>query len=192
MSAMPGRLAGLAVAGAVLGILVAGSQWPWTAAPDDVAVIRLDWRASAERVEECRPPTDEEIAERPPHMRPREICEGRVIPYSLHVVVDRVVVVDDTIHGAGVREDRPLYVAREIVVSPGLHDLRIDFETIEPEEEAGHEEEDPDDEDDDDDDGEHSPSVSLAGAFRMGPRQVLVVTYDPDRRSLVASAEAVR
>lgn len=173
------------------------------AAPDDVALVRLDWRARAERVEECRPPTEDEIAERPPHMRPREICEGRVTPYSLRVEVDRAVVVDDTVHGAGAREDRPLYVAREIAVRPGLHDLRIDFEKIEPEEEGGGEAETERDEDErDEDEEEHdraelyaaelTPSVSLTGAFRLEPRQVLVVTYDPDRRRLVTSAEVIR
>ena len=95
-----------------------------------MALVRLDWRARGERVEDCRPPTEEEIAGRPPHMRPREICEGRVRPYSLRVVVDRAVVVDDTIHGAGAREDRPLYVAREIAVRPGVRELRIDFESL--------------------------------------------------------------
>lgn len=211
MSAMPRRAAGVAMAGAILAIVAGGSQWPWKAAPDDIAIIRLDWRARAERVEECRPPTEEELAERPPHMRPLEICEGKVSPYALRVVVDGEVVVDDTIHGAGAREDRPLYVAREIVVRPGRHDLRIDFEEIELEEDVGDKgkaahDQGEDDEDDEDEReeveeeperpeshaAELAPSVSLTGAFRLEPRQVLVVTYDPERRRLVASAEAVR
>jgi hypothetical protein len=217
MSAVARRLVGLAVAGVALGIVAGGSRWPWTAARDDVALIRLDWRARAERVEECRPPTEDEIAERPPHMRPLEICEGKVSPYALRVVVDGGVVVDDTVHGAGAREDRPLYVAREITVRPGPHDLRIDFEKIEPEEdvrdedteddedghdEDGHDEDEPDEDEPDEEEEVHDrpelhgtelmTSVSLTGAFRLEPRQVLVVTYDPDRRRLVASAEAIR
>lgn len=202
MSAMARRAAGMAMAAALLAIVAAGSQWPWEAASDDIAIIRLDWRARAERVEECRPPTEEEIAERPPHMRPLEICEGRVSPYALRAVVDGEVVVDDTIHGAGAREDRPLYVAREIGMLPGLHDLRVEFEKVGgaesgPDDGAqGEEEEDDEVEEDDEREADESaggatPSVRLSGTFRLEPRQVLVVTYDPERRELVASADPV-
>jgi hypothetical protein len=211
VNAVARRLAGVAVAALALAVVAGGSRWPWKAAPDDLALIRLDWRARGERVEECRPPTEEEMAGRPSHMQPREICEGKVSPYALRVLVDGEVAVDDTIHGAGAHEDRPLYVARELAVRPGSHDVRIDFEKIDTEEEEDHEEEDLNEEDDDerDDDederdedqeqrdrpelhdAEATPSVSLAGSFHLEPRQVLVVTYDADRRSLIASAAEV-
>lgn len=207
---------------AALAIVAIGSRWPWLASLDEVALVRLDWRARGERVEECRAPRDEEIAELPVHMRPREICESKIAPYTLVVTLDGAVVIDDTIHGAGAREDRPLYVAREIAVSPGPHYLHIGFEKIGFEKidlekslsrDAGAEDEEDGDEDDDgeagdeaedDEDGHEedgrpgvhaadvSPSLWLAGTFRLAPRQVLVVTYDPDRRSLVASAQASR
>ena len=174
MSGVARRAAGLAMAVLAVAIVAGGSRWPWRAAPDDLALIRLDWRARGERVEECRPPTPEEIAERPAHMRPREICEGKVTPYALRVEVDGEVVINDTIHGAGAREDRPLYVAREIAVRPGSREVRIDFDRI-------------------DDRSERrasgiTPSVRLAGSFRLTPRQVLVVTYDAERGRLAASA----
>lgn len=213
MNAVPRQLAGMAVAALALAVVAGASRWPWKAAPDDVALIRLDWRARGERVEECRPPTEEEMAGRPSHMQPREICEGKVSPYALRVLIDGEVAVDDTIQGAGAHEDRPLYVARDLAVRPGSHDVRIDFEKIETEEEEeeDHEEEDLNEEDDDerDDDederdedqeqrdrpelhdAEATPSVSLAGSFHLEPRQVLVVTYDADRRSLISSAADV-
>lgn len=199
--------AGIAMAVAILAVVAGGSRWPWTAAPDDVALLRLDWRARGERVEECRPPTEEEIAERPPHMRPREICEGKVLPYALRVLVDDRVAVADTVRGAGAHGDRPLYVAREIAFAPGLHDLRVEFEKIGPDERgtkaeagAGEEDDEDDEKNDDGEDeereteesaGEATPSMRLSGTFRLAPRQVLVVTYDPERRELVASADPV-
>lgn len=195
---------GIAMAVAILAVVAGGSRWPWTAGPDDVALLRLDWRARGERVEECRPPTEEEIAERPPHMRPREICEGKVLPYALRVLVDGRVAVADTVRGAGAHGDRPLYVAREIAIAPGLHDLRVEFEKIGADErgtkaEAGAGEEDDEENDDGEDEereteesvGEATPSMRLSGTFRLAPRQVLVVIYDPERRELVASADPV-
>lgn len=161
----------LAVAG-VVG-LAALSKLPYAPEPGERALIRLSWRARGERVEECRQPTEDELRGLPPHMRQREICEGRISPYELRVQIDDHLALADTIHGAGAREDRPLYVFREISVSPGTHRLDVRFRQL-----ARDPERDPADR-------AVPPRMRLATPASLNPREVLLVTYDAEARKLI-------
>ncbi len=118
----------------VLGVLVAVlmtagigalSQVPYRAESDAQAWIRLSWRMSAARVEECRTLTAEELAKRPIHMRRDKVCEVRGIPYRLRVVLNDAAVEEATLRGAGTRNDLPIYVYRELRVEPGRHRLEV-------------------------------------------------------------------
>ena len=93
----------------------------------DEGVLRLSWRAVGQRIEECRVPSEEELAALPPHMRRDEICEGRLAPFALEVRLDEEVVLRRELHAAGAREDRPTYVFDELRVEPGPHRLEVDF-----------------------------------------------------------------
>ncbi len=97
--------------------------------PED-ALLRLSWRSPGRRVEECRRPTPEELERLPVHMRRDEICEGRIVPYRLRVTLDGRLEVDAEVHAAGAREDRPVYVFRELWMPPGRHALRISFRPV--------------------------------------------------------------
>ena len=110
-------------------VLAALSRAPYEIEPGENAVVRFSWRA-AERIEECRPLTDEEQAELPVHMRQTETCERRVSPFAFRVQVDGQDVVHDTLSGAGARGDRPLYVYREVSVRPGSHALFVEFGAV--------------------------------------------------------------
>lgn len=132
------------------------------------AVLRLSWRIIAERVEECRPLTAEEEAGTPKHMRPPAICEGRSAPYELSVWMDGDRVVHDTIHGAGAREDRPIYVFRELEVSPAVHRLEVE---LRPLLEAG--------------EGE---SIEFEERLLVEPGGVVLLTYDAERGWVVRPA----
>lgn len=101
------------------------SRAPYRAETGNQAWIRLSWRVSAPRIEECRPLTAEEQAQLPLHMRREEVCERTGIPYRLHIVLDGERVEETLIRGAGAREDRPIYVYRELRVPPGAHRLQI-------------------------------------------------------------------
>ncbi|MDX1624291.1 MAG: hypothetical protein R3199_09975 [Gemmatimonadota bacterium] len=160
-----GPVLGALLAAALLAAIGLATRWGWTAGEDPRALVRLTWKIRGERVEECREPTEEELAERPPHMRRERVCEGRVVPYALSVEIDGRTAVTDIVHGAGAREDRPIAVHREIPVTPGEHAVRIRFEAL---------------------GGESPDALSLERTLRLGPREVAVVTWDPDRRSLVA------
>lgn len=174
------RVFALLVATAVVVGVAALSRVSYAPAGSEDAVLRLSWRVRGERVEECRKLTEAELAALPIHMRRSEVCEGRVLPYHLHVEVDGRTLADDTIHAAGAREDRPIYVYREVPIGPGAHQLSVRFVQA-PRgggSAAGAE-----------DGGAGDPltprRLELTEAVRLRPGDVALVTYDPDRRVLV-------
>ncbi len=65
-----------------------GSQVPCRTESADQAWIRLSWRVSAPRIEECRTLTAEELPELPIHMIRDEVCEGTGISYRLHIALN--------------------------------------------------------------------------------------------------------
>ncbi len=168
MSALRGVVAMLVAAALTAGLVVC-SGLPYVADAGDAALIRLSWRAAGERIEECRTPSQEELAELPPHMRRPEICEGRTTPFQLAVSIDGVVVLEERIRPAGARQDRPVYVFREFPVSPGEHLLQVRF-TAEFPEGA--------------DPSARAPLL-LEETLRLAPRTVALVTYDDPAARLV-------
>jgi hypothetical protein len=122
------RAAGALVGVAFTAVLVVGSQAPWRAHADDEASIRLSWRTVSEPVSACRAPTPEELEALPPHMRMKEICERRHVPFRLRVAIDGVPVRDALLRPPGARGDRPLHVFEELRVAPGTRRLAVEFE----------------------------------------------------------------
>lgn len=197
MSAATRRGLGVAVAALVTLGIGAASQAPWTATSPDEALLRLSWRAQSETREECRPLTEEEKADLPLHMQVPEVCESQAIPYLLRVSIDGSVLLADTVHGAGAREDRPVYVFREIGLVPGRHALAVEFVPIghglEDLEEGDRDEADDEDEGDEDDEGEDDEDEDDAGMLWLRyseevpirEREVVLIAYDSARRALV-------
>ncbi|HEX7117967.1 MAG TPA: hypothetical protein VF212_04230 [Longimicrobiales bacterium] len=138
------------------------------------AVIRLSWRARGVRVRQCRTLTPQEVEALPVHMRRERVCEGGIAPYRLRVALDEKVLESSVVSAAGAREDRPLYVYREVRVAPGRHRLSIDFlreETAETDPEAV---------------PASTPArLTLDADLSLGAGQVALVTFDPKRRALV-------
>jgi hypothetical protein len=167
-----GGVGALGAAGA-LALVRLLSFGPYTTERDAGAIVRFAWRARGERVRDCWRLTPEELAKLPVHMRQEEVCEGRVLPYRLAVDLDDSTAVNQVIHGAGAREDRPLYVFQDLSVRPGVHRVSVRF-TLEGQPQ------------------EHEetrlatpPRLTLDTALSLAPRQVLLVTYDEEREQLV-------
>lgn len=89
------------------------------------AQLRLSWRARPERIEECRRPSAEELAQVAEHMRQRMVCTGVEASYTLRVAVDESVVTEEVVRGGGLRHDRPLSLLRDFPVREGAHRIRV-------------------------------------------------------------------
>lgn len=158
------------------------SQVPYDAPRDAEALLRLAWRTRGTRVEECRRLAPEELERLPVHMRQEDVCEGRIVPYRLVVVLDGRTVVDEAAYPSGARADRPLYVYHEFPVEPGWHGLDIGFtRDVVPADttgETGRERL-----------GEREsaapPRLGLTRRVLLARDQILLVTYDAAERRLV-------
>ena len=192
-----GRALGIGLAALAALALGAASRVPWTASPEDHALLRLSWRTPSLVAEQCRSLTEAEKAELPIHMQVPEVCETHAIPYVLEVGIDGAALPADTIHGAGAREDRPVIVFREIPVAVGTRAVEIAFRPIvgpsEVDEDRQHDESD-DEEDRDDEDRDEDDAIALAYSetLRLGSREVALVTLDPGRRTLIRLVPPVR
>lgn len=114
--------------------LTAGVAW-LSRAPTEFgsganAVIRLSWRVAGVPVEACRTRTEEELAALPVHMRSPRECSRALAPFALDVALDGRAVVRDTVFPKGARADRPVYVYRDLPVSPGRAALSVQFEAV--------------------------------------------------------------
>lgn len=198
--------AGVATA-LVLWLIARASAAPVPFQDGAAARLRLSWSARPERIEVCRTVSAEELAQRAEHMRQRVECVGRFATYTLRVESDAVVVAETVVHGGGMRHDRPLYVLREYDVAPGFHRLRVSFTRREK----------TNDDDDDATFAKTSSTEADTGIFAgrarreaveherrelaaipshlkldttlaFAPRQVMIVTFAPERRALVLLA----
>lgn len=122
--ALPRALLGAVVVLALTFAMRALSLWPVGATVGE-ARIRLSWSARPERIETCRTLTDAELAELPSHMRMRVRCEGAHARYALSLTIDSSVVLHDIVRGGGLRNDRPMYLLRELGVVPGTHRVQV-------------------------------------------------------------------
>lgn len=160
------RIAAGALALVAMVAVVGLSRFPYEVESGEDARLRLSWRYRA-TVEECREPSQEELAELPVHMRQEVVCDRRVPPYRLRLRVDGREIADEVIRAAGAQEDRPLYVYREIPLEPGTHRVEVRFHRAA--EDGG---EAPDE------DGAHD-ALDLETTVTLEPREVALVTYVP-------------
>ncbi len=124
----PVQLARAVVVSAVaLALLAYASAVPWSYHSGHAARLRLSWSARPERIETCRTLSEAELAARPAHMRQRVECEGHAATYLLRVSVDSQLVNESVVHGAGLRNDRPMYLLRDVDVAPGTRRIRVSF-----------------------------------------------------------------
>lgn len=171
------RAVGLIVGVAAAAGVAWASRVPMTPYPSSDAMVRLAWSARPERIEECRSPTPEELAGRPEHMRQTRVCEGRAATYRLEVRVGDDLRVDQEVHGGGWRRDRRLYVFHELRVPPGEVRVDVRFTRVET---ASSSTASPLR------DAFVAPRLTLDQRVRLNPREVVLVSYDPERRTLVA------
>jgi hypothetical protein len=94
-------------------------------------VLRVTLSARPERIERCRRLSEQELAERPVHMRLALECEGGSATYRFRVWRDSVLLDDRILRGSGFRHDRPIHLLREYPVPPGERSLRVVLQRVE-------------------------------------------------------------
>jgi hypothetical protein len=197
------RALGVALAAAVLLGVAWGSRAPLRVAPLEQALVRISFGARPERIEQCVTQTDEELAKVAPQMRQRVVCEGAAARYRLELFHDGRLVLSEVVRGGGLRHDRQLYVFREVAVPARPAALSMRLTRIDT---VGATEEEEDDDDDEEEDDELlggragrereerrrrraesiPPELALDLRATLAPREVLLLTYDADRRRLIA------
>ena len=123
----PRLVIAVSVTALALALMARASAMPLPFHNGATARLRLSWSARPERIEVCRTLSAKELAQREEHMRQRVECDGRFATYALRVESDGRVIGEAVVHGAGLRHDRPLYLLREYDVSPGLHRVQVSF-----------------------------------------------------------------
>ena len=189
------RVLGAALATAAMAGIVWASHAPMTSHDSPDAVLRLAWSARPERVETCREQSDEELARLPQHMRQRVVCEGAAAHYRLTVQSGNQVIAEQFVRAGGLRQDRRLYVFREIALPAGEAAVEVRFDRIEPGPHpiAGATDRETVSEVDRRQYGETvPPRLTFKERLHFAPRAVILVTYDPERRELVAVRDAAR
>lgn len=195
---------GATVAG--LAALAYASAVPLPYHQADSASLRLSWSARPERIEVCRTLSAEELAELAEHMRQRVSCEGVSATYTLRIDVDGHTIGESIVRGAGLRNDRPLYLLRDYPVPPGRHRFRVSLTRREKTDDdaaafakavvpdvdtglyAGRSQREA---------TEHArgaraaipPTLVLDTVFTLTPRRVALVTFNANKRTLELHAE---
>lgn len=115
-----------ALAIAALVVLALLSRVTWRSSDPDAAELRLSWRIPAPSYRHCRPPTEAELSDVLPHMRPSEVCTDVAIPFRLTVQLN-----GDTLHSEPVAKSGPrartITIYRSFPVSPGSYALDVAF-----------------------------------------------------------------
>jgi hypothetical protein len=158
------------------------SQVPIGSGQSADGTLRLAWRARPERIETCQEQDSEALAALPAHMRQAVICEGRNASYRLEVWIDGQIIADQSVRPGGLRGDRPVYVLLELPMAADEEaHVRVSLVRIEssPPTDATTEEHRR---------GELNealpPSLVYERRLHFAPRQVRLITYDPERREL--------
>jgi hypothetical protein len=156
------------------------------------ALLRLAWSARPGRIENCRQQSAEELAKMPAHMRQPVVCEGVPAEYRLTVRSGGRLVTDRLVRGGGLRQDRRLYVFEEVPLDPDDAAIQVRFDRLgsDPPVEASADDRSrtvaPGSEARLQPRGETVPShLVFEQRFRVRPREVILITYSPERRALV-------
>jgi hypothetical protein len=168
---------------------IAGMSHVWLRPHSNTgAMLRLAWTARPERVEQCETQSQEALAKLPPHMRQPQICDSVSADYVLEVRRDGVILVEEPVRGGGFRRDRALYVFREMPVAVGEATIDVRFTRVTPASEmapANSRVKGTGLDGSDRASAAVPPSLRFTQRFLVRPREVVLITYDPDERDLV-------
>jgi len=91
--------------------------------PPDKAQIKISFSHGADRVEECRRLTTEEIAKLPPSKRRPHTCGRERLPVHVQILLNEVPIYDEVVQPTGLSRDGPARIYRKFQVTPGRHEI---------------------------------------------------------------------
>jgi len=137
------------------------SHWPtYRHLGDDEALIKLSFTHAAQRVEECRKLTPEELAKLPPNMRAPNKCGRERAPVIVEVDIDGKPAIRHVARPSGLSRDGASSVYQRMTVPAGTHQVAVRLKDDAGKEAFGYERE---------------KTVTLA------PAQILVIDFDPQQ-----------
>lgn len=137
------------------------SHWPtYRHLADDEALIKLSFTHAAQRVDECRKLTPEELAKLPPNMRAPTKCGRERAPVVVEVDIDGKPAIRHVAQPSGLSRDGASAVYRRMTVRAGTHTIAVRFKDSAGGSGFDHESE---------------KTVTLA------PAQILVIDFDAQR-----------
>ncbi|MBX3039074.1 MAG: cytochrome b N-terminal domain-containing protein [Bdellovibrionaceae bacterium] len=136
----------------------------------DKGLLRLNIRLVGQTEKTCRPPSAEETAKLPLHMRAAEICSYRSLSYRMKLNIDGKEILDEPVHPGGLKRDRPLYVSRDIEVDSGTHRIEFSMEPLEA--------------------SAQTLSLALQKNVEFRPGQIALIRYSPDEKNAVLKEKA--
>ncbi|MCL4764921.1 MAG: hypothetical protein KJZ80_01630 [Hyphomicrobiaceae bacterium] len=93
--------------------------------PPDRAQIKISFAHGANRIEECRRLSTEEIAKLPPSKRRPHTCGRERLPIRIQLLLDEVAIYDEVVQPTGLSSDGPARVYRKFQVEPGRHEITV-------------------------------------------------------------------
>lgn len=102
------------------------SHWPtYRHLADDEALIKLSFTHAAQRVDECRKRTPEELAKLPPNMRTPTQCGRERAPVVVEVDLDGKPAIRHVAQPSGLSRDGASAVYQRITVPAGKHHIAV-------------------------------------------------------------------
>lgn len=125
MASMTARYVGQAVIYGVIALAIGffSSRPMLGYFPEDKAQIKISFTHGADRIEECRRLTPEEIAKLPPRERRPHTCGRERLPMRVQLLVDEVPIYDEVVQPTGLSRDGPAHIYRKFAVAPGRHEI---------------------------------------------------------------------
>lgn len=120
----------LLVSAALTAAIGFGSRAAYTTRTAETAVLRLSWRLRGEKHETCRQRSEAELEKLPAHMRTPQECTVVLASYRLILEIDDER--PDTLMfiPAGAKGDRPVFVLHDRILTPGEHEIEVEFEPV--------------------------------------------------------------
>lgn len=116
-----GQAVAYAVVAALIGIFASWPRLPgWTT---DAAQLKLSFVHGAQRREECRRLTSEEIARLPANQKRPSTCGRERVPIRVQLLLDGRTIYDAVLQPTGLAGDGPAQVYQRFQVQAGRHEI---------------------------------------------------------------------